>query len=130
MDYIAVPIVLSSPAQSNAFLRCLWAQLRGSFGELCWLFQPSRDGRAREILMGTAQLGRDSHLRVSARYRERGVISEILFKPEMGKEIDRGIAEIVRQCIAKSQQLYSTPEKATRLGLLNLMPRVSFHRYS
>src|SRR3984893_10001493 len=76
---------LTAVDESNAFLRCIWAEMRQSFGHLRWVYAASRWGKLKRIRIGQAQLGPSRSIEVWVSYRQKGIIEDIIFTESPGR---------------------------------------------
>jgi len=84
-----VQIGLTGVERANRFLRALWAEIRSSFSNYGWLYQPYKDGQAKRIFLGCLDLGiSEGTLEISLLYKERGSIQTISFNLSSGQAID------------------------------------------
>lgn len=89
-------------ASSNRLLRALWASLRQEFGNLGWCYQPVRDGDNRQIYFGLADISILSPILVGVTYKQRGIISHILFEDKFADKSDPIISRI-ESCVRTAE---------------------------
>lgn len=76
---IEYTIGLDSNVASNEYLRCLWFLIRKQFGKLAWIFIPTKIAYKNLIIVGNADVGLESPLSISIRYKKRGCLSSVSF---------------------------------------------------
>lgn len=103
-----------SPAESNMFLRALWAAIRDRFGTVGWQYTPHRDGRAKRIRLGWATLGAASPdgVEISVRYRRRGIAAAVEFRPQGAiRQRYQNLDASLRACVAQALQTFAVPRE-------------------
>jgi hypothetical protein len=119
---INIHIGTNSEAESNEFLKCLWAEIKKEFGKCAWHYQPSKQkGR---IYFGDMDIDNDPKNRpsqlvfaVSVSYEERGTIKEIFF--DFLKENQ----------VPNKKEIFQRLEKATNSAKQNV-GRYSFFQFN
>lgn len=103
------PVPAASLAESNLFLRALWATLRERFGSMSWQYTPRKYGPQQCIRLGWMALGGGSHdmIEVTVRYGRIGVIRAIEFQAHpdaagLGDQLAGDLRRCVEQAIGRT----------------------------
>lgn len=86
MVNINIHIGTTNEAESNEFLKCLWAEIAKEFGKCAWQYMPSKKLIKDRIFFGHMDIDNDPEnfpsklvFAVSISYKERGAIKDIFF---------------------------------------------------
>lgn len=123
---------LASLADSNLFLRALWASLRDRFGRLGWQYTPRRTGSQQLIRFGWMSLGTTAPtgVEVSIRYGQVGVITAVQFNPQHGMEdIHPDIEQILRACVREAVARKEHPAEHFRSTQVRTFPQIPLAHY-
>ncbi|WOD41049.1 hypothetical protein [Nodosilinea sp. E11] len=74
---------ITSLADSNRFLRALWAELRKQFGKFAWNYQPSKDGTSQTIFLGWG-----NGIPISLLYSQKSIVNGVLFGNGSSEPVD------------------------------------------
>ncbi|MDX1047103.1 hypothetical protein GOL40_28065 [Sinorhizobium medicae] len=123
---------LDSLADSNLFLRALWASLRDRFGRLGWQYTPRRTGSQQLIRFGWMSLGTTAPtgVEVSIRYRKVGVITAAQFNLQHGiRDIHPDIEQLLRTCVKEAVERKEQPSESFRSTQVRTSPRIPLAHY-
>ncbi|MHC2528818.1 hypothetical protein ACVIEM_005965 [Rhizobium leguminosarum] len=123
---------LASLADSNLFLRALWASLRDRFGRLGWQYTPRRTGSQQLVRFGWMSLGTTAPtgVEVSIRYRKVGVITAVQFNPQYGiQEIHPDIGQMLRACVKEAFKRKDQPSEHFLSTQVRTFPQIPLAHY-
>ena len=92
---------ITSNKETNDFLRCLWARLTATFGEMGWQFMPMRTGNS--IFVGFVTFGANLSMQVTLHYKRRGCLSKIEFYVMDSTDEDE-TKRLIGLCLNEAQQ--------------------------
>lgn len=123
---------LASLADSNLFLRALWASLRDRFGRLGWQYTPRRTGSQQLIRFGWMSLGTTAptDVEVSLRYRQVGVIRAVQFNLQHGiKDIHPNIEQTLLACVKEAVERKEQSSECFRSTQVRTFPQIPLAHY-
>lgn len=119
-------ISLNGLSESNAFLRCLWAQFRARYGTLGWLYQPNRDGANRIINFGLASLGEEHTIKVSIRYSRKDSINAIVVSAHPP---ETNVPDGIDLSVQEAMERFREPKTFRLKSLVLLNKSLAIHSY-
>jgi hypothetical protein len=134
---IAVPLLADLTA-TNAFLRALWATLRGRYGKCAWHSSPSKDGGQKRIYLGQMDLGMGKPIHVSLVYETRSTLREVQFgemfddpvdaNTELGNSLSESVTEALSRHTAPDTFSFRISVSSLRVPMAPYAgPRVKIH---
>lgn len=115
---------LTSNKETNDFLRCLWARLAASFGEMGWQFMPMRTGNS--IFVGFVTFGANLSMQVTLHYKKRGCLSLLEFYVMDCADEDE-TKRLLGQCVKEAKRHDEFEESVYLKGHLD--KNISFSGY-
>jgi hypothetical protein len=132
---VRVSVRMGSLAESNLFLRAVWARMRAHFGRLGWQLTPSRSGVARKIRFGWASLGQPGkswpdNVEIAIHYKRIGIIDSIIFQAQ-GSIYQRipDLDSTLRSCVEEALEIYSAPSSQMTATQVRSNPYIPFTLY-
>lgn len=106
-NQLVFDVCLDTNIDSNDYLRCLWTKIRHKFGKFAWLFNPVKIADRNLIMIGDADIDKESPLSISIHYKKKGCISSIIFNSIPDINVRQQLLDCLKQATEYRKYLKS-----------------------